>query len=193
VFLLWYGGRGRPMTAGEVDSLVAKIQRNARAVGAVDVPSDLLASLREVARNDDGHEFVMLNLIKYRPKAVYPPGYSYGDDARAADVRYNRAVVPLLLKRACFPVFVGDSAGRFLASGGSAEWDCIALVRYRSRRDLLGLAADLAKNRADIHKWASIEKTQVFPVRVRFSVMVIRLIAAGMLIAAGVVTYVGLR
>jgi hypothetical protein len=135
----------------------------------------------------------MVNLIKYRPKAVYPPGYSYGDDARAAELRYNRAVVPLLLKRACVPLFFGQRAGRFLSPDGSGEWDSVALVRYRSRRDFLGLAADLARDRADIHKWASVEKTHVFPIKVRFSVIVIRLVAAGILTAAGFATYLGLR
>ena len=31
LFLLWYGGRGRPMSAGEVDSLLERVQRNAAA------------------------------------------------------------------------------------------------------------------------------------------------------------------
>ncbi len=166
LFLLWYGGRGRPMSAGEVDSLLVRVQRNAEAAGTPFAP-DLLLSLREVARDDDGREFVMVNLIRYRTKAMYPPGWDYGDDPHAADARYNRAVVPLLLKRACIPIFLGRSAGRFLAPEGAEPWDCVALVRYRSRRDFLGLCADLAKERADIHKWAAIEKTQVFPVGVR--------------------------
>jgi hypothetical protein len=51
-------------------------------------------------------------------------------------------------------------------------------VRYRSRRDFLGLCADLAKDRADIHKWAAIETTQVFPVKARLSLFTIRLVIA---------------
>jgi hypothetical protein len=57
----------------------------------------------------------------------------------------------------------------------------VALVRYRSRRDFLGMCADLARDRSDIHKWAAIETTQVFPVEVRFSLTVIRLLTAGIL------------
>ena len=74
LFLLWYGGRGRPMTAAEADSLVDRVQLNAQEAGLPMTP-DLLRSLREVARDDDGREFVMVNLIKYRQKAVYPPGF----------------------------------------------------------------------------------------------------------------------
>ena len=177
LFLLWYGGRGRPMSAGEVDSLLERVRRNAAASGT---PSgtDLLASLREVAKDDDGREFVMVNLIRYREKAVYPPGREYGDDPHEADARYNLAVIPLLLKRACIPIFLGRSAGRFVTPDGIVPWDSVALVRYRSRRDFLGLCADLARDRSDIHKWAAIEKTQAFPVEVLFSLTVIRLLTA---------------
>jgi hypothetical protein len=51
-------------------------------------------------------------------------------------------------------------------------------VRYRSRRDFLGLCVDLAIDRADIHKWAAIEATQVFPVDVRLSLTMLRVIIA---------------
>lgn len=180
LFLLWYGGRGRPISAGEVDSLLERVRRNAAASGTPSEP-DLLSSLHEVARGDDGREFVMVNLIRYRSKAVYPPGWEYGDDPHEADARYNRAIIPLLLKRACIPIFLGRSVGRFLAPDGAVLWDSVALVRYRSRRDFLGMCADLARDRSDIHKWAAIEKTQVFPVEVRFSLTVIRLLTAGIL------------
>jgi hypothetical protein len=84
----------------------------------------------------------------------------------------------LLLKRACIPIFLGRSAGRFLTPDGTVPWDAVALVRYRSRRDFLGLCTDLARDRSDIHKWAAIEKTQVFPVEVLFSLTLIRLFTA---------------
>ncbi len=180
LFLLWYGGRGRPMSAAEVDSLLERVRRNAEASGTPFGP-DLLLSLREVAGDDDGREFVMVNLIRYREKAAYPPGWEYGDDPHEADARYSRAVIPLLLKRACIPIFVGRSAGRFLTPEGTDSWDSVALVRYRSRRDFLGMCADLARDRSDIHKWAAIEETQVFPVAVRFSLTVIRLVTAAIL------------
>ena len=187
-FLLWYGGRGKPLAPGEADSLLERARLHARAAN-VPVAPDLLEALRAVSREDDGREFVMVNLIKYRPKAVYPSGYSYNDDPHAADARYNRAVVPLLLKRACVPVFLGRSAGRFLAANGADEWERVALVRYRSRRDLLKMCVELARSRADIHKWASIEKTHVFPVRCLFSLVLIRLIAGGLFAVFGVLVY----
>ncbi len=182
VFLVWYGGRGRPLTSAETDAVVEHVQRNAQGQGAP-IDQDFLDALRTAVKDDDGREFVMVNLIRFRTKAVYPPSWDYGDDPRAADALYNRAVVPRLLKRGCVPIFLGRWAGRFLTPDGAEEWDCIALVRYRSRRDLLSLCADLAADRADVHKWAAIEKTHVFPVHVRLGLFPVRLMAGGVLAA----------
>ncbi len=132
VFLIWYGGRGRLLTPDEAEALLERVQGNAQARGSV-IDQDLLGALCAVVQDDDGREFVMVNLIRFRSKAVYPPGWEFGDDPRAADARYNRAVIPLLLKRACFPVLAGRAAGRFLSPEGADAWDCVALVRYRSR------------------------------------------------------------
>jgi hypothetical protein len=188
LFLLWYGGRGRPMDAREADALLERVHQTAQAAGDSLNP-ELLPALREAIRDDDGREFVMVNLIRYRQKAVYPPGWNYGEDPRAADARYNRAILPRLLKRACIPLFLGRSAGRFLTPEGSDSWDCVALVRYRTRRDFLRFCADVAKDRADIHKWAAIEKTHVFPVRVRFSLILIRLVVGGVLALVVLLTF----
>jgi hypothetical protein len=187
VFFLWYGGVGRPLTAHEADALLEQVRHNAQ---AVDAPADtgLFESLREVSRGDDGREFVMVDLIRFRTAAVYPSGYAYTDDVHAADGRYSRAVVPLLLKRACLPVFAGRPVGRFLTPEGTEEWDRVILVRYRSRRDFLSMCAELAKSRADIHKWAAIEKTHDFPVRCAFSVAFIRVIGACLMTFIGVLT-----
>jgi hypothetical protein len=55
------------------------------------------------------------------------------------------------------------------------------------------MCAELARSRADIHKWAAIEKTHVFPVRAGFSLVPIRMIAGGLVAVLGVLTWLGLR
>jgi len=55
------------------------------------------------------------------------------------------------------------------------------------------MCAELARNRSDFHKWASIEKTHVFPVRAAFSLILIRVIAGGLFAILGVLTCLGLR
>jgi hypothetical protein len=63
------------------------------------------------------------------------------------------------------------------------DWDHVAMVRYRSRRDMLKMAAEIAGLGVDIHKWASLEKTQVFPVKPLFNLNFIRVMVAVVLFA----------
>jgi hypothetical protein len=78
--------------------------------------------------------------------------------------------------------------GPFIDPENIDQWDRVALVRYRSRRDLLRMAAELATKDADVHKWASIEKTHVFPVKPLFSILAIRLMVALILILLAALT-----
>jgi hypothetical protein len=55
LFLLWYGGRGSPMSSAEVETLLELVRRNAEAAGALFAP-DLMSSIRKVAKDDDGRE-----------------------------------------------------------------------------------------------------------------------------------------
>lgn len=172
VFVFWYGGNGKPMTPQEVDEIFARMAERAKTEANSD--GHVRQRLRELAASDDGKEFFMLNLIRYRPKAIYPPGFHYDDDALAADARYSAAIMPYLLKHGGMPVFLGSPEGPFLREDGDTEWQRVAIVRYRSRRDLLEMCVDLAGQNIGMHKWASIEKTHVFPVRSLFNLFFVR-------------------
>ena len=186
-FVAWYGGRGTPLTPAETAALFARIDEGAKNEPLRD--GHLREELQRLAATDDGNEFFMLNLIRYKPKAQYPAGYSYSDDALEADARYSRAIAPYLLRHGGVPVFIGEPEGRFLDAEGDPVWQRIAIVRYRSRRDLLEMVADLAGQDVAVHKWASIEKTQVFPVRAGFSLIFVRGLVAAVLVLMGLVLH----
>src|ERR1043166_4447169 len=101
-FLVWYGGRGQPLTPPESGAILAQIAGRA----GPDAKPKQREGLRRLATSDDGNEFFMVNLIKFRQKALYPEGAKdehgspYGDDPLEADARYNRAIAPYLLKHA---------------------------------------------------------------------------------------------
>jgi hypothetical protein len=175
-FLVWYGGRGKPLTQAEVESLLAEIKRRAGKEPQSD-ESPLFNQFRELTKNDDGREFYMVNLLKFRQKALYPAGSSFGDDPMAANDRYSQAIVLLLLKHGGYPVFLGGVQGRFLHPDLADDWDQVGMVRYRSRRDMLKMAIEIAGRGVDIHKWAALEKTQVFPVRPIVNLFLIRVLA----------------
>ncbi len=172
-FLFWYGGRGKPLSQAEVENLLTEMKHRAGKQAQTE-ESPILNQFRELTKNDDGREYYMVNLLKFRQKALYPKGSSWGDDPMAANDRYNRAIVPLLLKHGGHPVFASQVQGRFLHPAAAEDWDQVAMVRYRSRRDMLKMAVEIAGNGSDIHKWAALEKTQVFPVRPMLNLVFIR-------------------
>lgn len=173
LFLFWYGGWGKPLTQAEVESLLAEIKRRAgKPVQAEETP--LLDQFRELTKNDDGRDFYMVNLMKFRQKALYPAESPFDDDPMSANARYSRAILPLMLKHGGHPIFLGQVQGHFLHPTAADDWDQVGIVRYRSRRDMLKMAVEIAGLGVDVHKWAALEKTQVFPVRPIISLALIR-------------------
>jgi hypothetical protein len=139
---------------------------------------------------DDGDEFIMVNLIKFRAIATYPSGSPWADetDPMLANSRYSEAILPLLLKRASLPILTSSVNGKFINDGGDNEWDMVALVRYRSVRDMVGMMLEMSTMDITDHKWAAIEMTQVFPVKPRLSLISLRLILAMILVLIAVFT-----
>jgi len=122
---------------------------------------------------DDGRPFYMVNLMEYRERADYRPGTALNGSTptglisgRDAGWLYSRAVLPELLKRGCYPVFVAGKITNLLSAGsGSDFFEDVAIVRYRSRRDMLSMVASPTFLHAVPHKWASLEKTVAVPCR----------------------------
>ena len=185
LFLVWYGGNGKPLTQAEIDRFMQEL--GARAEGPEG--RALLDAVRTLVAGDDGKEFVMQNLVRYRPKALYPPGYRYDDDPRAADRRYGKAIVPHLLRHGNMMVFVARRSGTFIEPAGADPWHYVAMVRYRSRRDFLRFALAIERNDIAVHKWAAIEKTHVFPVRPLVSLIFVRGAVAVLLALPGAALY----
>lgn len=184
-FLWWYGGRSSPMTEDETDELIRRIRQ-----AADDRPKtepEILVQFRTLCAQDDGRAFSVVNLLRFRERAEYPPGVDFGDDALAANRRYNRAIVPLLLKHGGHPILDARVQGRLIHPAMGADWDRVGIVRYRSRRDMLKMAADVAGKHVDIHKWAALEGTQVFPVEPGFSLVLVRSLVGLSLLAVSLV------
>jgi hypothetical protein len=180
-FLVWYGGNGKPMTPDEINAGLRELQ----ATDSSEHGRAAVEDVRQLLANDDGKEFIMQNLVRYRPKALYPPGHQYSDDPREADRRYGRAIVGDLLRNGNLMIFIARRSGIFIAPEGADAWHYVAMVRYRSRRDFLKFA--MQANQADkfIHKWAAIEKTHVFPVKPIISLFAVRTLVALVLFAIG--------
>lgn len=186
LFDIWWGGRGRPMTQDEKNAALRELEKSDTSAHG----QAALNEVRELLASDDGKEFVMQNLVRYRAKALYPTGYEHlGDDPRKADMRYAKAIWWHLLKNGNLILFVARRTGNFVVPEGADAWHYVAMVRYRSRRDFLRFA--IAANSKDnfVHKWAAIEKTHIFPVRPVVSLFTVRLTVALGLISFGLLLH----
>ncbi len=169
-FLLWYGGRGKPLSEAEL----LQFERELGALGSDAQGHSASELVRLLAARDDGREFIMHNLVRYRAKALYPSGHSYGDSARAADKRYGRAALWPMLRHGSVPVFLAKCSGRFIDGDDAPPWDYVAMVRYRSRRDFLRFAVAIESRDIAIHKWAAIEQTYITPLKPLASLFFVR-------------------
>ena len=133
-FLAWYTGPGTPLTPDE-------ITRYVDAASTLDEPerSFLLApTTLAFLEADDGAPFYAVNLFKLRAPSEL--------DA------FSRAVMPLWLARGAHPVLVGRDVSRT-----AGEWERLTIVRFRSRRDWMEIAADPRFGAALRHRIAAAE------------------------------------
>ena len=173
--LSWYGGSGDPVKHAELESYINSMVSNADVRGK---DTDKAVNyMRRLAEKDDGNEFIMVNLIRFRETSLYSKDSPWADetDPMLADTRYGDGVIPLLLKRGSLPIFVSSVSGRFINETTHDEWDMVAMVRYRSVRDMLEMMVEMSSTDLADHKWAAIEQTHVFPVKPKISLVSLRL------------------
>lgn len=171
-FSLWYGGHGKPITPAEGAALLERF--DATFPDGTDSLHSFRSNIEEMLSRDDGKEFYAVNLEQLKP----------GDAAKAADAAYTRMVVPLLLKRAGHPVFVSDRAGLMLGDYG-ASVDRVAVVRYRSLRDMIEMSMEPAMKSGEQNKFAALEHTEVFITRPTVTFMHVRFFLAILLVLMG--------
>jgi hypothetical protein len=158
-FTGWYTSCGGPLSDQEIDQYIGRMQEG----GA---PPERLAMLRAFLEADTGDDFVMVNVIDLKSD----PGSVSGlpDDATADEILagYMAYMWPALLSRACHPVFFGSAAAPSMEQFGMEGvevWTRSAMMRYRSRRDLMEIVTNPAFEGAHEYKVAAIEKTFAFP------------------------------
>jgi hypothetical protein len=182
-FWFWYGGNGQPMSPQEIEEALFKL----RSTDPAHDNSAEVEDIRQLLASDDGKEFVMQNLVRYRAKALYPEGFHYSDDPREADKRYGKSIIGDLLRYGNLVIFIARKTGDFVKPEGADAWHYVAMVRYRSRRDFVRFA--MRANQADkfVHKWAAIEKTHVFPVKPLISFFAVRTLLGLALFSLGLI------
>ncbi len=176
-FSTWYGGATKPISAEEGQILLQQIEQTYR--DADDSERGFIANIEQMIPRDDGREFYAVNLENLKD----------GPEAAQADRAYAKIVFPLLLKRGGHPVFVSERVGLMLGQYGN-QVDRVAVIRYRSLRDLIDMVLDPAMKEGEAHKFAALDHTEVFITRPTITFIQVRITFGLFLILLG---WLGLR
>lgn len=159
LFFYWYTSFGGPLSQDEIESYLSIVEARSSI--------DELAELRRFLDADTGDDFVMVNAIEMRETPEQLPGVLPGESSGEVLDRYMAYMWPALLTRACHPVLFGQAASKALDVWGidnASTWTQAGLMRYRSRRDLMDIAANPAFQGPHEFKIAAMAKTIAFPV-----------------------------
>ncbi len=126
---------------------------------AVDLTDERLTAYRESA--DTGRPVVMINLLRFRERAVYPEG-SPAEDATGlqAYARYGAIALPL----------VGAYGGRVVLSGGAdfaviappgEEWDRVILVEYPTKQAFVDMISSAEYQAGAHHRTAALADSRL--------------------------------
>ena len=152
LFYCWYIGFRKKITPAEVDATMAIFEQRDHIWN-----QSQLDNLRSFLLEDDGRDFVMINLLLFNAP-VRASIDTMGN--------YQKVFMGQLLRRGGHPVLIGRAASGSFDNVDDSEaglWHSAALVRYRSRRDLMEMIpATLGSEHHDM-KLAALDKTLSFP------------------------------
>ena len=180
----WYTSFGGPLSQDEIEHYVAQLEAQGR-------PASAVATWRRFMQSDSGDDFAMANFIEWRdqplPVSAIPP-----DESTAAVFeRYSGPFARAALPRASHPVAIGSAAAAAMDFWGASDvartWSQAALVRDRSRRDLIEIVLDPARAGSHDYKVAAIQKTIAFPIDPWFQLGDPRVVLALLLVAVGLI------
>ncbi len=118
-------------------------------------PSDPARFSALMEKGPDGPIF-MVNLLKFKDKAVYDDGRPCDLSGREAYVIYGRAVTELLPKFGGRGLFAGDVT--FLALGQVEElWDEIAIAMYPDRASMVQMSLSEEWRAIAVHRMAGLK------------------------------------
>jgi hypothetical protein len=171
-FTLWYTNLGGPLESEEIEAFVATLE-------AAGENPEQVASLRRFMESDSGRQFLMVNLIDAAVQPPDVPGAEPGETTEQLMGRFFEGLIPGFLGRACHPILFGTAVHPALdvfGVEGAAEWESFALVRYRSRRDMMELVGTLLARHE--FKLAALEKQIAFAIEPRLYLSDPRLLLA---------------
>lgn len=166
LFCLWYYNWRGPVTRDEIDKFLdvfVELEANKHTESAV---------MRKFLEDDDGKEFVMLNLIQLHEGNVPHPVTGEKHKPRELLSSYFKSFLVASMKRAGHPVLQARTAGGNIDSwnaDSNVGFAMTSMMRYRSRRDLVELLIDPTFADSHLYKLAAIERTVSYPTQTMLS------------------------
>ena len=150
LFYCWYIGFRSRVTPAEIERTMAILD-----AGLVDETRK--SHLRLFLANDDGKDFVMVNLLE-----LAKPRKESSKNLNA----YQKIFLGQLLRKAGHPILIARAASGNIENVACQEfdnWTAAGMVRYRSRRDLMEiLPATIGSEHHEL-KLSALDKTFAFP------------------------------
>jgi hypothetical protein len=159
-FRAWYDNWRGPLGPEEVEACLKRLE----ASGFTD--AEELETLRRFLEEDDGREFVMLNLVRLAPGPVPHPETGEPTPSRKLLRGYLGTFLPQLLRRAGHPLLQARKVGGYVDAWNvepDPGWSFMGYMRYRSRRDLVELVATPSFAAGHPFKAAALPSTFSFP------------------------------
>ncbi len=160
-FRLWYDGPNKPLTSKEVEGYVRLLEERE------DAAAEDIAVMRRFLEEDDGKEFIMVNLVQFNPSPMKHPDTGENVQANAVLQEYFKPFMAKVMRRAGHPVIAAHAVGGYLDAWNTPAnpgWHLAGLIRYRSRRDCVELSFASSEFK-EIHKYkiAAMKQTFAFP------------------------------
>ena len=112
--------------------------------------------IQALARDKSSAKIAMLNLLKFREKAVYKDGRADDISGREAYQRYSNAMTKIVEREGGRILFAGRIAGVVI---GEIEgvWDVAAIMEYPSRAAFQRIVTLPEVNEISVHREAGLE------------------------------------
>jgi hypothetical protein len=159
-FRAWYDNWRGALSPEEIGAYLKRLER------AQPTESNDRDTIRSFMEQDDGREFVMLNLVRLNPEPAPHPETGEPTPAPKLLREYLGFFLPALLRRAGHPLLQARKVGGYVDSWNvepDPGWSFMGYMRYRSRRDLMELATDPRFLAAHPFKAAALPATFSFP------------------------------
>jgi hypothetical protein len=151
VFWFWYVGFQKKVTPQEVEMSMRVFDHDDSWT------SNQQKHLRRFLLDDDGKDFVMVNLLHLKsPKK----------ESLEKLNKYQKVFLGSLLRKAGHPIMIARAASgnvENVACDHADDWSAAGMIRYRSRRDLMNILPATIGSKHHGLKLESLEKTFAFP------------------------------